>query len=122
MGSVSVRLGTKSACVTKVSWAMTAARNTVSKDAAAMVFAPMVIVFASQDFQARRARSAVAPQASKAPYALVTEHAVMVRARARMAILAKTAWPINALKVAYMGNALEENACVNVDTEVLIAP
>ena len=38
----------------------------------------------------------------------------MARARAMMAILAKTAWPINALKVAYMGNALEENACVNV--------
>ena len=101
---------------------MTAARNTVSKDAAAMVFAPMVIVFASQDFQARRARSAVAPQASKAPYALVTEHAVMVRARARMAILAKTAWPTSVLKVAYMGNVLEGNACVNVGSEVLTAP
>lgn len=122
MVSVSVRLGTKSACATKVSWAMTAVRNTALKDAAAMVFAPMVNVFVSQDFQVRRARSAVAPQVSKAPYALVTEHAVMVRARARMAILAKTAWPINALKVAYMGNASEENACVNVDTEVLIAP
>ena len=120
--NVSVRLETKNVCATKVSWAMTAARNTALKDAAAMVFAPMVCAFASQDFQARRARSAVALQVLKAPSALATEHAVMVRARARMAILAKTAWPINALKVAYMGNASEENACVNVDTEVLIAP
>ena len=109
-------------CATKVSWAMTAARNTASKDAAAMVFAPMANVFVSQDFQARRARSAVARQASKAPFALATEHAVMERARARMAILAKTAWPISVLKVACMGNALEENACVNVVSEVLTAP
>ena len=96
------KIGNQYACATKVSWAMTAARNTVSNDAAAMVFAPMVIVFASQDFQARRARSAVAPQASKAPYALVTD-TVMVRARARMAILAKTAWPINASRLRIWG-------------------
>ena len=79
-------------------------------------------VFVSQDFRVRRARSAVAPQVSKAPYALVTEHAVMARARAMMAILAKTAWPISVLKVAYMGNVLEGNACVNVGSEVLTAP
>ena len=122
MVSVSVRLGTKSACATKVSWAMTAAKNTALKDAAAMVFALMACAFASQDFQARRARSAVALQVLKAPSALATEHAVMARARARMAILAKTAWPISVLKVAYMGNALEGNACVNVGSEVLTAP